>query len=63
MSSGVAPFCLGLADRRIGLEEQPDALEVAPLAREEESGGGVPVSRPNARAALEQQPHRLGACP
>ena len=30
MSSGVAPFCLGLADRRIGLEEQPDALEVAP---------------------------------
>ena len=46
--------------RRASLEEQPDAVEVDPLAREDERGSPVTIRRPDARAALEQQPHRLG---
>ena len=48
-----------------GLEEQPGALEVSFLAstiriERSESGGGVGVNHPDARAPFEQQPHRLG---
>jgi len=50
---------IGLVDRGASLEEQPGALEAFLLAREKKSGSVVPVSRPNARAGFEQQPHRL----